>query len=784
MMKTFIHVVFALFIHQVLMAQNVVHRNDTIPVLQDNGFIDHPWAGGLNAPQTGVVDLNLDGIDDLIMLESSSESILSKGDKIITFINNGTSGQVDYEYAPEYEDQFPPLNYYALFRDYNCDGKQDIFAFDYRNFVTVYRNDSDTALKFTLVRTALTGFARGLHPSYGFTPEIYWNVEDMISVTDIDSDGDLDILTVDRSGEYIEYYKNRSMDSLGHCDSLIFELKSTCWGKVREDMNIHFLHTCGPYNVSSPERRKPNQLPQYQQPAVLNAASSGAKNKHSNTALLALDLDADDVMDLLTTDGIYTTMNMLMNGGKKDSAEMISHVGNYPPVNPVDIELYPLPFYEDMNNDGKKDLIIAPRYSFFKDFESVWWYEDTSLTASPAFALRTKSFLQEDMIDVGRDAYPVFFDYNNDSLMDMVIGNYGYLDSLRWPRDLYTSGLALYENTGTVIEPSFKLVTRDYSGISSVILDSANNLTGTGLCPTFGDLDGDGDEDMILGDLDGRLHYFENIPNAKNEAEFHLKKTKFQGILTAPNARPQLFDLDRDGKMDLIIGDQRGFLSYYRNTSASGNITFELEKDTLGMVDVRAGGYIYGYASPFFYNDTNNVARLLVGSQSGWIHYFDSIHDMNGELNEDFNHADYQYQGIWEGVYTSIHGYDFNNDKSMDLIIGNQSGGIALYTGNKDSVYVPPPPPPWIGVEEVGRGARLSFYPNPTSDLVYFNRVGDGGNTSFQLEVFDLLGHLVLQRNMTTQESISIASLPEGVYVMRMINPSINLMQTERLIKQ
>ena len=113
-----------------IFAQNVVHRNDTIQVEESGRTLKFPWAGGINSGQLSTIDLNFDGLQDIVLLEASGEPVIGAGDKYITFINNGTSGQVDYSYAPEYETQLPLTTQFGLFRDYNCDGKKDLFAFN------------------------------------------------------------------------------------------------------------------------------------------------------------------------------------------------------------------------------------------------------------------------------------------------------------------------------------------------------------------------------------------------------------------------------------------------------------------------------------------------------------------------------------------------------------------------------------------------------------------------------------------------------------------------------
>ena len=62
-----------------------------------------PWAGGMNSCQFGEIDLNLDGINDLFVFDRH-------GDRIMPFINSGTAGTIDYDFAPEYVDNLPFLN--------------------------------------------------------------------------------------------------------------------------------------------------------------------------------------------------------------------------------------------------------------------------------------------------------------------------------------------------------------------------------------------------------------------------------------------------------------------------------------------------------------------------------------------------------------------------------------------------------------------------------------------------------------------------------------------------
>jgi hypothetical protein len=101
------------------------------------------------------------------------------GNKISTFINGGAANTVDYIYDHKYVDKFPKLDSWALLRDYNCDGKMDIFS--HTNLgIMVYKNDGDAVngLHFTLVKQTLYSYFIDTNP-----PTNYLNL--YVTSTDI-----------------------------------------------------------------------------------------------------------------------------------------------------------------------------------------------------------------------------------------------------------------------------------------------------------------------------------------------------------------------------------------------------------------------------------------------------------------------------------------------------------------------------------------------------------------------------------------------------------------------
>ncbi len=676
-------VLIAISTHSKVLAQlSAIHdyaRIDTVLLISETSdTLLYPFAGGLNSCQFMNMDINLDGIDDLVLFDRH-------GNRILPFIVSASS---NLKYTPEMASLFPPVEQWMQAIDYNNDGKKDIFTYT-TGGIKVYRNDSETQLKFKQVTDPYLLSLQGTTLT-----NILVTYADYPAIADIDKDGDMDVLTFWGLGSFVEWHRNTSMERFGNADSLTFEKSSSCWGHFAEGIedNTIILDTCVNNGKS-----------------MQSAGNSSDDPKHTGSTLLINDLNGDGLPDLAVGDVDFSSLVQLTNGGTQADAKMTSQTTNFPnATNPVNMNTFPAAMFADVDNDGQKDLLVSPfdpSLTKGENFRSVSLYHNAGTNAIPVYNLVSESFLQDQMLDLGSGAYPVFFDYNGDGLMDLLVGNYGYSDSCVFSpvyglQCYFTSKIALLLNIGTASNPVFHLVDRNIARLDTLQMQS--------LIPTVADMDGDGDMDLVCGNSKGKLVYCENFALPGQPADFKLVDPAWQGIDVGDFSSPQLFDVDQDGLTDLICGKKKGTLSFYKNTGTLQIPQFTLESELFGGVDVTNSQLSNGgYSVPCFYKDKQGDIKLYAGSEFGDIFIYDHI---NHNLGGNFRLLGTS-PGIKEGWRSGVAIGNLNNDTLTDMLAGNYSGGLGLFFGKPENT---------LGIHQTVSSpvSKLVITPNPASEQV------------------------------------------------------------------
>jgi len=695
---------------------------DDVQVTENKQLLTHPFAGGLNLPRFSQIDLNGDGKLDLFLFDRH-------GNQPLTFLNEGQTDEAKYRHAPEYEQYFPKLYEWALLRDYNCDGKPDIFcAENLVSGITIYKNTSDaTGLKFTKMVDTLSG---GSLPAYVA-------LTDVPEVVDMDNDGDLDIVSFDPAGKKIVLYKSMAMENTGGCDDLTYITETTCWGDVEEESftNTILLDiACKANTLSFPD-------PDHSQ------------NVHSGSTICAIDQEGDGAKELLLGDLSFRNIVYLHNDGTENLAHIDTVDYNFPSYDvPINIFLFPASFHLDIDNDGLKDWIVAPNASnIAANYEDIYFYKNVGDASNTLFSYQRKAFLQSEMIECGSYSKPVFFDYDGDGLLDLVIGNRNYVVT----NTNQYSGLTLYKNIGTATEPEFELIDRNYLNIPSMF-----NPPIIDIHPAFGDLDNDGDMDMVLGDGNGEVFEFTNTAGSGNVANFQYA-SNFEGMDVGQNATPQIIDVNRDGKPDLVVGEYSGNLNYFQNIGTPTDPDFDANSDTafFGGIDVMIN-CCTGFSVPYMFENENGEYELLVSDEFGEVlHYTDIEEDLLGT----FTLSDSSYGNINRGGNLSISGADINNDGKLEFIVGNIRGGVNLYKqGAADTTST--------NIEAGISPYTVSLFPNPSQAPSFTLNFGQTVQKA-DIEIFSLTGKRIAHHSIENASSHQpqMNELPAGIYLVKLL---------------
>ncbi|MCK6560366.1 T9SS type A sorting domain-containing protein [candidate division KSB1 bacterium] len=283
--------------------------------------------------------------------------------------------------------------------------------------------------------------------------------------------------------------------------------------------------------------------------------------------------------------------------------------------------------------------------------------------------------------------------------------------------------LHLFENTGSASAPAFRWVTDNFQNIKLNAVSA----------PAFADLDGDADLDLVIGTVTGSdLVLFENIgtPQVPN---FVLADPNFQNIDLGSYSSPCFADADFDGDLDLFLGEYAGAaVAIFENTGNARQPVMQFRKKLRPPL-------VRDYAAPCLHDvNRDGFLDLLVGTLEG-----EMLHFQGTAALDSFVLVDARFAGLGIGAYSKPVLADLNGDGAVDLLVGEGDGGLNYFQGTAANDVTQP--------ARLPEGFELQTHPNPFSGSVQISLRAPGGRgESPRVMLFNLMGARIAEMAMQT----------------------------------
>lgn len=301
----------------------------------------------------------------------------------------------------------------------------------------------------------------------------------------------------------------------------------------------------------------------------------------------------------------------------------------------------------DLDGDGDLDILQG------RGSGALAFFENTGTDTAPDFAPPTENPFG--LSNVGFVADPALADIDGDGDLDALVGQIG-------------GRVFLLENTGTANAPAFA------PGFDLGLVDSGGGTFTGNVSPALGDLDGDGDLDLLIGELTGQSVFLENTGTAASPAfaegaigAFGLESGSLYNV-------PEFADLDGDGDLDVAFGDNTGLIRFQENTGTANTPAFASSViDPFGLPDV------YFRSAPAIDDlDGDGDFDFVIGDTSEATFFIENTGSANAPAFSEFFVDPADTSGVVEGAVRPEVG-DLDGDGDLDVLTGAGEDGLQFF---------------------------------------------------------------------------------------------------------